>query len=96
MKRVINIILIIITILFLSLYFSNYNNEYYQNKTYLTEEAIKKYENDLKNNKNISSKNYLPKEKDYNNNASRLGIKASNFLENIINKSLKFIAKHLE
>lgn len=96
MKRVINIILIIITILFLSLYFSNYNNEYYQNKTYLTEEAIKKYENDLKNNKNISSKNYLPKEKDYNNKASRLGIKTSNFLENIINKSLKYIAKYLE
>ena len=96
MNRVIRIILIIIIILFLSLYFSNYSNKYYQNKTYLTEEAIKTYEKDLKNGKNIVSKNYIPKEKDYNNKASKLGLKSSSFLEKIINTSLKYMAKYLE
>ena len=93
--KVIKVILIVITILFLSLYFSNYNNMYYENKTYLTEEAIKKYESDLKENKSISSKNYLSKEKDYNNKASRIGLKSSNLIENIINKTLKYIGKYL-
>lgn len=96
MNKVIRIILIIIITLFLSLYFSNYSNEYYENKTYMTEEAIKNYEKDLKEGKNIVSKKYLPKEKDYNNSASKLGLKSSNFLEKIINKGLKYMAKHLE
>lgn len=96
MNKVIKIILIVITIFFLSLYFSNYNTNYYQTKTYLTEEAIKKYEKDLKDNKNIISNNYLPKDKNYNNKASKLGVKVSNFIEKIINKSLRYIAKCLE
>lgn len=96
MNKTIKIILIIITIFFLSLYFSNYNNTYYQNKTNLTEEAIRKYEKDLKDNKIITSKNYIPKEKNYNNKASSIGLKSSNLLENIINKTLKYLAKNLE
>ena len=96
MNKIIKIILIVITIFFLSLYFSNYSNNYYQTKTYLTEEAIKKYEKDLKDNKNIISNNYLPKEKNYNNKAAKLGVKVSNFIEKIINKSLRYIAQRLE
>ena len=96
MNKVIKVILIIIIILFLSLYFSNYNNSYYETKTYLTEEAIRKYEKDLKQGENILSNNYIPQEKNYNNKASTLGLKSSNFLENIINKTLKYMAKYLE
>jgi ABC-type dipeptide/oligopeptide/nickel transport system permease component len=96
MNKLLKIVIIIITIFFLSLYFSNYNNTYYQDKTNLTEEAIKKYEKDLKENKPIVSKNYIPKEKNYNNNFSKLGINTSNFIEKIINKTLKFIVKNLE
>lgn len=96
MNRVIKIIIIIIAIFFLSLYFSNYNNEYYETKTYLTEESIKKYEKDLKEGKNITSNNYVPKEKEYNNSFSKLGIKTSNLIEKIIKTSLKYLAKNLE
>ena len=96
MNKIIKIILIIITIFFLSLYFSNYNNTYYQNKTYLTEEAIKKYEKDLKENKIITSKKYITKEKNYNNKASSIGLKSSNLIEKIINISLKYLSKYLE
>ena len=95
MNRILKVILAIIVILFLSLYFSNYNNSYYETKTYLTEEAIKKYEKDLKEGKNITSNSYIPKDKDYNNKASIIGVKTSNFIENIIDKSLKYIAKYL-
>ena len=96
MSRVIKVIIIGICIVFLSLYFSNYNNSYYETKTYLTEEAIKDYEKDLKEGKNITSKNYIPEEKNYNNKASELGIKSSNFIDKIINKSLKYLAKYIE
>lgn len=96
MNKIVKVILLVITILFLSLYFSNYNNNYYETKTYLTEEAIKKYEKDLKENKNILSNNYIPEEKNYNNNFSKIGIKTSSFIENIINKTLKYIVKSIE
>lgn len=96
MSKLIKVILIGISIFFLSLYFSNYNNTYYETKAYLTEEAIKKYEKDLKEGKNITSKNYIPEEKNYNNKASELGIKSSNFIDKIINKSLKYLAKYIE
>lgn len=96
MNKLLKLMGICIVIIFLSLYFSNYNNNYYENKTYLTDEAIKKYEKDLKDGKIIVGDKYLPKEKNYNNKASRLGIKTSTFLENIINKGLKYMAKYLE
>ena len=96
MNKIVKCILIVISILFLSLYFSNYNNKYYESKTYLTEEAIKNYEKDLKDGKNIISNKYIPKEKEYNNNASKIGIKTSNFIEKIINKGIKYLAKYLE
>ena len=96
MNKIVKVALIVLSIFFLSLYFSNYNNEYYENKTYLTEEAIKEYEKDLKEGKNITSNNYIPKEKEYNNKASKLGITTSNLIEKLINKSLKYLAKYLQ
>ena len=96
MNRVIKVLIIVITIFFLSLYFSNYNNEYYETKTYLTEEAIRNYEKDLKEGKNITSNNYVPKEKEYNNSFSKLGLKSSNLIEKIIRKTLKYLVKNIE
>ena len=95
MNKIIKIILIIIIIFFLSLYFSNYNTGYYENKTYMTEEAIKKYENDLKEGKTIISNSYIPKEKNYNNSFSKIGLKSSNLIEKVINKTLKYLVKYL-
>ena len=81
MNKIVKVILLVITILFLSLYFSNYNNNYYETKTYLTEEAIKKYEKDLKENKNILSNNYIPEEKNYNNNFSKINSKNTQIIK---------------
>ena len=44
---------IIIVIMFISLYLSRFNIETYENKRLLTESAIIKYEQDLKEGKNI-------------------------------------------
>ena len=96
MNKLLKFIGIIIIILFLSLYFSKFSNSYYEEKAILTEESIKQYEKDLKNGKNIVSNNYIPKEKDYNNKASKLGIKTSKLIEDLVNNTLKYIVKYMD
>jgi len=95
MKRIFKIISIVVIILFLSLYYSKYNNEYYKNQKVLTDEAIIRFEKDLKEGKEINVNDYLPKEKDYNNKASKLGLKTSNFIDKVFTKSLKLFAKYI-
>ena len=51
MNKTIKIIMIFLTVFFLSLYFGKYSSNYYNNKKILTDEAIKKYEKDLKEEK---------------------------------------------
>ena len=45
--------------------------------------------------KTIKLEDYIPKEKDYNNKASRLGLKTSNLIDKCFTKSLKLFAKYL-
>ncbi len=96
MKRLLKIISIIVMVLFLSLYFSKYNNNYYENKKVLTDDAIQRFEKDLKEGKNINPKDYITPEKDYNNKAAKIGIKTSKIIEKSFNKSLKLLIKYLE
>ena len=96
MKKTIKIIIIVIIIFFFSLYFSRYTNHYYRNNTTLTEEAIKKYEKDLKEGKKINSNNYKELEKNYNNNITKIGIKTSQIIEKTFTTSIKFMIKYLE
>ena len=96
MNKILKFIGIIVIILFLSLYFSKYNNTYYEEKTYLTEQSIKKYEKDLKEGKNIIANNYIKEEKNYNNKASILGIKSSKFIENLVNNTFKYLIKYID
>ena len=70
MKRLIKLIGIILLIFFLALYLSSYNTSYYENKNILTEDAIKRFEKDLKEGKKINVNNYIEKEKNYNNKVS--------------------------
>lgn len=81
-------------LLFLSLYISQATGYYkYQEskKTTLTKEAIKRFEKDVKNGKNINVKNYLQEEKHYNNKASILGLQISNLIENSFNKVMSYL-----
>ena len=95
MNKIIKGIGIIIIIMFLSLYLSKINIETYENKRLLTEEAIIKYEKDLKEGKNILENNYIVEEKNYNNKPSELGRKASKLIENSFKKGLKLLMNFL-
>lgn len=93
------IVLIIFFIVFVSLYFIQFTDlyEYEQyNKMIMTKEAMERFESDVASGKNIEIEDYLENTvKDYSNSASKLGNKASNFIENImtdgIKKTFKFI-----
>lgn len=95
MNKLLKVIGLLIIIFFLSLYFSKYSSNYYNDKTNLTEEAIKRYEKDLKEGKNINSSNYIIEEKNYNNKASIIGLKTSKLIENTFSYGLKHIIKYL-
>lgn len=95
MNRIIKIISLLLVTLFFSLYFSKYNNDYYENERVLTEEAMKKFEKDVRAGKKIIASNYLPQEKNYNNKISNIGIKASDFIEKSFDKGLQFIMNYL-
>ena len=86
MNKIIKITFLFLFIIFLALYFSRYNSTLFENEVQLTNQAILQYEKDLKSGITIDSKNYLPPKKNYNNRASRLGVKASNLVDFLFRK----------
>lgn len=87
------IIIILLFVAFISLYFSQING-YYEfqeyNKKTLTEEAMKQFEEDIKEGKDINVEEYLKTNYiDYSNNVSNVGLKTGNFLEKIMGVGLK-------
>lgn len=93
------IILIFLLIAFLSAY-SISNSGYYeyklQEKTILTNEKIKEFEQDVKNNQDIDIKTYLETEEiDYSNNVTNIMYKISDNGSKIVKKCLKTIFKKL-
>ncbi len=95
MNKLLQVLFWITIVFFFSLFFSKYNNNYYENKKILTEEAIHTFEEDLKAGKEINPSNYLIKEKNYNNTASKLGRKASSWIEKGFQKILKIMMNYL-
>lgn len=93
-KNLIKIILATVVILFLSLYITQMSGYYEYNeskKVTLTEDAIKRFEEDLASGKKINAGNYLKEEKNYNNNISQMGMKLSNYIEKGFNKIMNSI-----
>ena len=87
---------VILFVMFLAVYFSRYNTNYYENKNVLTEEAIVRFEQDIKEGKDITVSSYLKEEKNYDNKLSETGMKLSNGIEIGFKKGLKFIFKFME
>lgn len=90
-------ILFVLFIIYISLYIVG-NSGYYENKVnnqvILTEENIRQFENDVKNNKNIDIENYVKDEKiDYSNSISNLGDNVSIKVEKFMTEGLGEIAK---
>lgn len=87
-------------LIFLALYYSsNAGIIDYQarNRTALTEEQIKMFEDDVKNNVEIDIKKYLDdKEEKYDNNVSKTTLKLSNAIGKGVAKALDFMFGKLD
>ena len=85
-------IFIILGIIYLGLFIAN-NSGYYsftmRNRKALTDEQIKKFEEDVKNGEEIDLNNYLNAQViSYQNNISKLGYNVSSFCEKLIKHSI--------
>lgn len=90
---------IIILILFFALYFGQFTG-YYEvsrnKKNALTNEAIERFENDVREGKKILASNYLEQEKNYNNNLSRLGLGLSKLISDGFDKFMNAVFREIE
>ena len=94
MKRIVKIFIIALFIMYL-ITFINRNN-YYESNQVLSDNAIRNFEEDLRNGKKINPSNYLPKKKNYNNKISILFFNISKTIEKVVNRSLKKAIHYLE
>lgn len=92
-------IIIIIILIYISSYYvasSGYYEYHLQEKTVLTNEKIKEFEQDVKDNKNIDVKDYLVYEEvDYTNKITNLVYGISDNSNKIARKCIKALFKKL-
>lgn len=93
-------LIFILFIVYISLFIAG-ESGYYENRVneeiILTEENIKKFETDVKNNKDIDIENYVVKNnKDYSCIASDMGDNFSNFVEKLLTEELGKMGKVLK
>lgn len=92
------IVLLILFIVFISLYFMNVIGYYdvNRNKMLLTEEKIEEFESDIASGKYIDINDYFKEEKrEYDNSFSNISLNVSNGIDTILNKGLKNTMKAL-
>ena len=100
-KKIFNTSIFILFTIFACLYFASNNGYYeYQNKekTQLTKEKIKQFEEDIKNGKRVDIKDYLSKDdKNYDNKITKLGNKLSDVIDysmmDTLEKTFNFFEK---
>lgn len=95
MDKLMKLLGIILIVLFLVMFFSS-SSGYYEyelnKKSNLTQDAILKFEQDVKNGKEIDINDYLVEEnKDYSNSFSKAGLSISNKIGTIFSEGVKFI-----
>ena len=98
-KNIARFSFVTIFLLFLCLYIgqaSGYYEVTSHQKNALTEDAIKRFEEDVKSGKEIEAKNYMEQEKIYSNSLNKIGLKTSNTIESIFNKTMTYIFKELD
>ena len=98
-KTLIKFLIIIIIISFIASYIiasSGYYEYTIQQKTIITNEKIKEFEKDIKNNENIDLKNYLEEEtNDYSNKITTLVYNISDSSNKLTKKIIKILFKKL-
>ena len=95
MEKFYKLILIFVIGIFLLLFFSS-SNGYYEyelnKKTNLTQDAILRFEEDIKNGKEIDINEYVVNDnKDYSNKFTKSGLKLSTNINKIFSESVKLL-----
>ncbi len=97
-KNVVRIICLTLIITFLIIYLAQATG-YYEvknsNKTKLTNEAIKRYEKDIKEGKNVDVNDYVEEEKVYSNNITKLTSNVSRGIEKSLNYIMNYMFKEM-
>ena len=98
-KNVIKLVMIIILIVFISSYMiasTGYYEYTMRERTIITNEKIKEFEEDIKNNRNIDIKDYYDnKELDYSNKITTLVYNVSDNSNKLARKAIKYLFKKL-
>ena len=95
MNNIFKITILATILIFLIMFFTS-SSGYYEyelnKKTNLTNDAILKFEQDIKDGKEIDINNYIVQDnKDYSNKFSNAGISLSNKIKKIFSEGVKFI-----
>ena len=98
-KKIIKLIIIVTLIIFVSAYIiseSGYYEYTMQQRTIITNEKIKEFEEDVRNNESIDLKEYLDKEQnDYSNKITTLVYNISDNSNKLARKAIKYLFKKL-
>ena len=96
-KKVSKLLLALLLIIFIIMYYFGSNIYDYKiiEKKNLTEEQIKKFENDVKEGKEIDLEQYVVKDKNYSNKVTRLNTKISNIIETGFKKIFEYFLKNI-
>ena len=98
-KSIIRLIIIIIVIIFISSYIiasTGYYEYTMRERTIITNEKIKEFEEDIRNNKDVDIKDYYDnKELDYSNKITTLVYNVSNNSNKLARKAIKYLFKKL-
>ena len=98
-KKIIKLIITFTLIIFISSYIiseSGYYEYTMQQRTVITNDKIKEFENDIKNNENIDLKEYLNKEENnYSNKFTTLVYNISDNSNKLARKAIKYLFKKL-
>lgn len=98
-KNVVRVVIGVLGIIFLVVYFgmaTGYLEVENRKKTALTEEAIRKYEQDLKAGKKIDMKNYITEEKVYSNRISNVALGATGIIEKGFNTIIDYLFSEVD
>ena len=93
-KNTFKIIFIFLFVIFLTMYISvgsNYYEYELHKKVMLTNEDIKKFEDDVKNNKEVDIDNYISSRVDYSNSFSKASTKVSKETKKYIKQGIEGI-----
>ncbi len=97
-KNLIRILALTLIISYTALYIMQATGyyEYSNHKTnVMTEQAAKKFEEDVKKGKDVKASDYITKDINYNNKISKGGIMLCSLIDTVFDKVMKFVFKEV-